>query len=483
MEKTDVSRNQLITELLRIGHGDLSIYNNIGLKAVASESELFAHLMAWNAKKGEVRDSKTAFPVLALRGAPDDELYENAIAHLCQLDPRNLLKAIYYHRTLPALNGTGVGQTLKKNVKRYIQVREQNRGWWDKTVLQHRKSMKALYALFHVQPRPFAQKILFQGVYPPNSIFTAVKQLKNMDVQEAAGTILNKKIPFTIAVGALGGIKDKPDIILALLERMSGAELITNTKMLKRFGVFESPTLKSAYDSAIERTKKDKVSTLKAGKAASAVTDKKASGKLKQIQEDRLAQLGGIEGDWLVLGDKSGSMGTSIEVAKQIASLIAQQVKGSVHLVFFDTSPTYYDVTNKTLDEIQAMTSRIQAIGGTSIGCGLDLIYNKGIIINGIAICSDGGDNTKSEFHQSYPKYAAKFGMEPTVYHFYVPGDQDALTANCNNARILVERFDLGQNVDYVSLPQIILTMRENRYQLVQEILDVPLLTLNEVFG
>ena len=64
MEKTAVSRNQLVNQLLHMGHGDLSIYNDIGLKAVKAEPELFGHLIAWNTKKGEVRDSKVALPVL-----------------------------------------------------------------------------------------------------------------------------------------------------------------------------------------------------------------------------------------------------------------------------------------------------------------------------------------------------------------------------------------------------------------------------------
>ena len=481
MERTEVSRNQLVNQLLHVGHGNLDIYNEIGLKAAQVESELFGHLIAWNHKKGEVRDSKVALPVLALRGNPDRELYENAVAHLTLLDPRNLLRGIYYHKSLPRTTGGG-GKVLKEGIEFYLRVRERSRGWWSKTALQHRKSLKALYALNHVKPAPFAQNILFKRTYPPNSTFDILGDLKNMNPQEAAGTILNRKIPFTIAVGALGGLKNKPDIVLALMEQMSGAELVNNTQMLQRYGVFESPPLKAAYDKAIERTRKDKVSSLKATRAAEVVTDKKASKKLEQIQEQRLQELGGIDGDWLVLGDRSGSMTSSIVVARNVASLIAQQVKGKVYLVFFNTSPMNFDVTGKNLEQITEMTRRLVATGGTSVGCGLDLLYEKGILINGIAICSDGGDNTIPYFHEAYGRYIKKFGMEPPVYLFHVPGDADLLSGFCDRVGILIEKFQLGRDVDFYSLPNIVKTLRTSRYTLIEEIMEMSLLGFTDVF-
>lgn len=506
MERTEVTKNQIINELIHIGHGDYSIYLNTGLKAVKTEPELFAHLIAWNYKKGQVRDSKAAFPVIALRGKEDRELYENAVAHLMLLDPRNLVKAVQFHKSM-SYDGTvttsdkrykdgvrkkhvignmakgGSGTMLKHAVEKYIRVREANRGWWNKTALQHRKSLKALYALFHVKPAKFAQELLFEGKAHPGTVFDAVKQLRNMTPIEAAGTILNFKIPFLVAKDAVPGLANKPDITLALIERMSGNELITNTNMLKKLGVFTSPSLKAAYDIAMERARKDdKVSTLKATRAATVVTDKTAKVKLKKIQDEQLDKLGGIEGDWLVLADKSGSMSFAIDMARQVSSLIAQQVKGTITLVFFDTSARSFNVSNKDFDEITDMTKRVFADGGTSIGVGLDYILQKGILVNGIAICSDGGENTAPIFTTVYRKYAVKFGIEPTIYFYRVPGDPDRLSRTCRDGQILLETFDIKNQTDLYSLPNLVKTMRTSRYTLIEEIMDTPLLTLKEVF-
>lgn len=486
-EKLTISRNQLVQNILKIGHKNLDDYTALGFKAIQEEPELFAHLIAWNFKKGEVRDSKVALPVLALRGEPDKELLENAVAHLVSLDPRNLVRAIEFSRSLKTHRiYSGAGNMLEKAVERYLRIREENPGWWIRSALQHRKSMKALYALYHIKPNGYAQAVLFKREKPKGSVFEALANIRNMNPQEAAGTILNHKIPFLVASRAVGGIKNKPDVVMALIDQTSGAELITNTKMFQSLGVFDNPVLKVAYDSAMERAKKDKrVSSLKAGQAAKALEksgDKQGAAKMKAVQESKLEQLGGIEGDWLVLGDCSGSMHSSIEIAKQVAALIAQQVKGAVHLVFFNTGPYRFDATGKTLEQIKEMTKRIKAGGGTSIGCGLELLADKNILVNGIAICSDGGDNTNPRFHQAYQKYAAKLGVEPTVYHLWVPGDSDYLGMECTRDGIQLQKFDVSK-MDYYALPNLVKTLRTSKFSLVDEIMETPLLKLADVFG
>lgn len=478
MEKTHVTHAQTINQILRVGHGDLSIYADIGLAAVRHEPELFAHLIAWNQVKGEVRDSKVALPIIALRGEYDEALYQNAAAHLCLLSPRDLVRATRFHRELPLCDGGAYW--LKRAISGYIRHREINPRLWDRTVLQHRKSMKTLYAMNHIKPNGRADKILFKRQYPANSLFARVKKLKNMKPLDAAGTILNSKIPFLVAVGALGGIKDKPDVILALIEQMTPAELINNTAAFERWGVFSNDTLKAAYDKGM--AKKGKVATLKAGKAAKAVKSKKVAKKLEQAQEKKIDQGKGIEGDWLVLGDRSGSMSNAIELSREMAAFLARTVKGNVYLVLFNTAPTYFDVTGNTLDEIKHATQRYRATGGTSIGCGLDMIREKGIIVGGIAICSDGGDNTSPYFYQAYKRYVDQLGCEPTTYLWHVPGEQNRLVDHCRREGIPLEVFEMGRDVDYYSIPQLALTMRTGRYNLIDEIMETPLLTFADVF-
>ena len=486
-EREAFSRQKLISSLLQIKHGDLTLYTEQVLKVAEADSELLAHLIAWNVKNGKVRDAKVALPVLALRGLkPEDkDLAENAVAHLLTLSPRELIRAYQFSRDLTKGGNVITGghrRMLEAGLKQYLAHRETNFRWWDRSVLQHRGSMKALYRAAHKKPSPRAQSILFDGKYPEKSVFAKVAALHTLTPAAAAAVILNEKLPFEVAIGAVAKAKDR-DVVFALLEGMTGNQVITNTKMLEKFGVMKDPALKAAYEKAVERAKTDdRVETLKAGKAASQVKGSAAEGKLEGIQAARTKKLGSIEGDWLILGDASGSMSKSIDLARQIAALITERVSGQVYLVMFNTSPRFFEVTGKTYTQILEETRRISAGGGTSIGCGLDLMRTKGVTLQGIVIASDGGDNTKPLFHEAYQKYVQKMEIEPTVYFFRVPGDKDDLSKLMKNAGLEIDVRDM-EDADYYSLPSIIPTLRASRYALFEEIMETPLLTFAQVFA
>lgn len=480
-----LSPQQLIGGLVKSVHKSLDLYKVDALQVVKQDPNLFAHLIAWNNLNGEIRDTKVAFPVLSLRGVSGDEraFFENAVAHLLLLDPRNLVRAVYFHRDLNKFKAVedGAAALLRSGVYQYLRAREKSNPWWDRTVLQHKTSMKTLYALYHIKPSSRAQQILFDKQYPEKSVFRALKNLKAMAPQEAAGTILNFKIPFLTAVGALGGVTKNTDVVLALIESMSSAELITNTKMLDKLGVMSNPVLKSAFDKGLLKAQKDKkMSSLKAGRAAAAVTDVKVKAKLEKVQEAKIDDIKGLEGDWLVLGDKSGSMQHSIQKAKEVAAFLARTVKGKVYLVFFNVSPNMYDVSGKTLEEVNKSCRGIGAGGGTSIGCGLELILDRNIVVNGIVIVSDGGENTDPRFVKVYQKYEAKTMISPNVYLLHVPGESDTLTDSCNRAGIAYSKMDISK-ADYYSLPNLARMLRSSRYTLLDDIMQVPLLRIADV--
>lgn len=476
-------RKALLATLMKMEHGKLEEYIDQGLNAVHRASDLFGHLIAWNELNGKVRDTKVAFPVIALRDGSDRELVDNAVAHLMLLSPRDLLRSYEFSKLMGA-KGHPISKFAREQYKfamnEYLYVRERKPGWWDRTALQHRDSLRRLYRITHRAPinhiigdRP--QKVLFEGDYPSDSIFARVAGLRAMTPREAATVILTNRIPFEVLTGAMDNIKHQ-DVLLAIIEGMTGNQVVTNTKMLERLGVMNDPILKAAYDNALVKARSDKkLNVLKAGVAAE--HSRSSAGSLQALQADATKrQLSGIEGNWLILGDRSGSMSTSVELAKKIASLITEQVKGNVWLVFFNSYAEAFDVTGKTFFQINEMTKRIRAEGGTSIGVGLDWLMQQGHEVDGIVIVSDGGDNTPPYFGTTYNKYAKKIDKEPTVYHFRLDGDPNVLSMS----GIQIETFNMGREVDYYSLPNIVTTLRTNRYSLVDEIMATPLLKLSE---
>jgi hypothetical protein len=502
MEK-GLTRNEMITELTKSPHGALAEYVGVGLKAAVEEGEFFAHLIAWNGLKGQIRDAKVALPVIHLMQTREPEYEDNAYAHLAQLDPRNLVRA---ERLMKTSNATAVDFKKKygadfhvkarpfyKMIERYLRHKESNWALWERVTVQHRKSMKELYALTRVKPSGMADAILFKGEAPTGTVFHDIRNLSKMSVVEAAGAIIERRIPFLIAVGALGARIKDGDLVLALIERMTPTELITNTKMLERLGVKTDPKLRAAYEQGLLRASLSKKTTFKATQAAEALEDEGLKEKLKAVQEKQIRALGGVEGDWLVLGDKSGSMSACIEVARHVAATLAKMVKGKIHLVYFDTQPTYIDATGMDYDTLLKKTKFVTANGGTSIGVGVSYITAKFQNVDGIAIVSDGCENTVPYFADAYRKLATVQGKEPTVYFYHLGREPKGLRGLAENAEldrfsqslkekgIEVDTFSLGKTIDYYSVPNLAQTMRVNRFSLADEILETPLLKLEAV--
>jgi len=489
MGEQGLTKQRIFAELSKSSHGKLAEYVPVGKQAVEQEGEYFQHLIAWNFRHGQIRDSKVALPVVGLAYENNVDLLDNSVAHLAKLGPRELRKAFDFIREI---RPKGKMNKMDRVIAAYLNQKEAERGW-DHIAIQHRAVLKALYALTHTPPtndRVRAVLFGFKGrgadkqklPLPKGSVFEAVAHLKDMSPAEAASAIMTRKIPFLIAMGALGTKAKEPDLVLALIERMSATELTTNVKMLEKLGIKTNPALRGAFDKAMEKAATSKKNTLKTTQAVDAVEDEGLKEKLRAVQKKQIAAAGGPEGNWLVLADKSGSMHTAIEVARHVSASLAQFVKGKVYLVFFDTSPMTVDVTGLSLDQIQKATRHISANGGTSIGCGLNRMLTEKIEIDGIAVVSDGGENNPPYFHDVYKKYSAFVGKDVPVYFYSTEGDRNAFTGFLNSAGIESQMFDIrGNKIDYYSIPNMVQTMRASTYSLVDEILATPLLSLSDV--
>ena len=492
MAEAGLTKNQILAELSRSPHGKLNEYVAVGQKAARQEAEFFAHLIAWDRLKGQVRDAKVALPVVFL-SVPSDhpELAENSFAHLALLGPRELLRA---YRFALELKLPGRMRELRRLVEQYLRKTEADTRGWKRLALQHRHTLKELYALAHIKPAEHVNVILYgrnlegEKTPPPqNSVFAVVSRLKDMSSAEAAGTIMEMKIPFLIARGALGAKAKEPDLVLALINRMSATELVTNTKSLESLGVKTNPALRGAFEQALAKASKSTKNVLKTTRAAEAVEDEILKEKLRGLQERQIKEFSGVEGNWLVLGDKSTSMSSAIDVAKMVAATLAKMVKGKVYLVFFDSVPQTIDVTGASLDVINKATKFIQASGSTSIGCGLKRMLESKAEIDGIAIVSDAQENTAPRFVDAYKKYSEWSGKEVPVYLYRCDvgargwSDVD-LAKSMAEAHIELQEFDVQKSADFYALPNTVQTMRTNRYSLIDEVMAVPLLSLANVF-
>jgi hypothetical protein len=490
--ETGLTKNTILSELSKSPHGKLQEYVPIGLKAAEQEPEFFAHLVAWDRLKGQIRDAKVALPVVSLKAKNyPDEFIDNSLAHIALLGPRELERA---YRFALELRPAGRMRTLRRLIEAYLKKIEAVPQKWDSMVTQDRKTFANLYALGHCKRSDRVGDILFyqhngKMAHPEGSKREIVAQLINMSALEAAGAILEHNIPFMAAQGALGKKINDPDLVLALIKKMTPSQLVTNVKMLERLGVKTNPALRGVFEEALEKASKSTKNVLKTTRAAEQISDEGLKGKLQNLQEKQLKRAAGIEGNWLILADKSPSMSNAIETARLVAGTLGKMVKNKITLVFFDSvASRVFDVTGKSYDEIKSDTKWITADGaGTSIGCGVQYAIDRSVEADGIAIVSDAQENTAPRFADTYKRYCTTLGKEVPVYLYRLApsmhgiGDID-LAQSMKRAEIDLQEFDLRGGVDFYSLPNIVSTMRVQRYGLLEEIMEFPLLTLNDVF-
>lgn len=479
MEK-GLSKNEIISHLFRSEHGNYDAYVPITQKAAKDEPEFLAHLIAYNHKNSQIRDTKVALPVssLGVRTFAED-FGDNSLAHIASLDPLNLLKAVRFSKSLKI---QGNGRRLRRLVTAYLKFRESKKENWTRVAVQYRNQLKELYAFCHVKPNRLADNVLFKGKYIEDSIFQKIKDLKNLPTTTAASIIISEKLPFLVVKGALGKELNNPDLVLAMIENMSATELVTNTTMLEKLGIKNNPMLKAAYEAGLKKVGESKKVTFKTTRAIENIKDKGLKEKLAGAQEKQIKNLGGVEGNWLILCDKSGSMSKSIDTSRLVAGTLAKMVKGEVHLVFFDDTPRYFNAKGKDYDQIIKETKNVSAGGGTSIGCGLKYIMDKNIEVDGIAIVSDGAEHSSPRFYMEYLNYCKKFGKDIPVYFYNVDGEPSSLQQAMKNIGFDLQEFNLrGKNVDYYALPNLVSSMRAQRYSLIDDIFSTPLLKTSDI--
>lgn len=485
-EAAALTKPRIISTLCRSPHGALTEYLPVAVQAAAEDPEFYAHLVAWDATHGQIRDAHVALPVaglapqamVALLAFPAAEEYlENLLAHLAQLRPREFLQAVSFWRDQQA--GKGLRRRL---VARYLRELESDERWFDRVAVLHHATLRRLYAVHHVKPSAHANAVVLQGQAPAGSVYEAVRLLKTRDAGQIAADIRAWRLPFLVALGALEERAKEAPVLRALVGALSQTDLVNFATTLQNLGVTAAanPDIHAAYLEAVKKPRADAKprATHKAARAASAVTDVAVKAALAARQEQAAAP--SVDGDWLVLADKSGSMTVGIETGRQVAAVLARAVAGKVHLVFVDAAPRYFDATGRSFAEVQELTRGVVAGGGTNYSSALRYLQEKGISVDGVAVVGDGEDD--GNFAEAFKEYGRRLGVDPALYFYRTSGSGEPFRASATLASLEMQEFDV-EGVDYHSLPNVVLTMRKGRYQLVDDIYAAPLRALDDVLA
>jgi hypothetical protein len=511
--ETGLNRNQIVNELNRSAHGKLNEYSKVIGAACAQDPEFVAHLIAFDFVNGQIKDSKIALPVVSLahREFPE-ELVENSLAHLAMAPPREILRALRF--SIETSSPSRRQRRLEKTIRTYLAHRESEPGRWARMAARHRRSLKSLYALTHAPMAEWASNILFHGKYAPGSIFADIAMLGKMAPAQAAATIQKWHLSPLVVSGAMAGSKAGEDssVVQATMEQMSDTEVVTRAKSLERKGAGRDAALKETFRKKVSKATKSSKATMKTGVAADEVEDEGLKTMLKELQERQIqAQKDsgrGIEGNWLVISDRSQSQEVAIKLGVHIAAAIAKFVTGTVHLVFCNTEPTPMNVTGKSMDQIMEQAKFIFASGSTSYGAALEWAESAKLDLDGVVIVGDGGENTAPFFAMEWRRYAKKHDKRVPVYLYQTYCDPRYAVSTGGNPKnfetvmngrmptaygwrgdfsgepVPFTAFDLthGQ-IDYYSIPNLVQSMSANKFGVVEKIMACPLVTLEQVFG
>ncbi|MBV9713254.1 MAG: hypothetical protein JO011_20315, partial [Ktedonobacteraceae bacterium] len=208
-------RVQILNSFLTTPHRKIEELAPLHTSALERDPLFYGHLAPWYFEKGEVRDHKTLF-VAHLATSDFPEFREAAWMLLQRLAPFEVARVVDHSKRV-------IGKTprsLRGAVSHYLKTREDNVRQFDGAALRARNDLKHLYASLRLKPGFRAQAILFDEQPPMDSPLAALKQLaKAQNADEQAHIILEHRLPYTTAVGAVKHMT--PALLIALINAMS----------------------------------------------------------------------------------------------------------------------------------------------------------------------------------------------------------------------------------------------------------------------
>jgi hypothetical protein len=464
-------RLEMLNSLLTTPHRRLEEVSELHRRMLERDPVFYGHLAVWYARHGDVRDHKEVFTANLLASRVAGHRGAGFVL-LQELPPYQVARVVDFVKRTRG----GLPRSARTAVVRYLREREENARHFDAAALRARKSMKHLYAGLHIKPSPRADAILFKNAPPADSLAHALKRLaKAGTAAEQAALIVERKIPYTVAVGAVRNLT--PAVLAALINSMSPQETINNLKSLKARGALAHAEVKALVDEKLAAAATgERVSAFKAVRAAEvAGVDAQTTARLEHAASEQLRKRGRITKTTALFVDKSGSMTLALEVGKRIAALVSGVAENKLYVYAFDTigSPVVSAGAGELSDWERAFLN-IHAGGGTSIGAPLEMMRLRKQAVEQIIIVTDEGENSAPYFDGVYARYCADLDVVPNVVIVKVGAHSDQLERQMRRSRVAFETFTFAG--DYYALPNLVpLLSRPSRLELLMEILETPL--------
>lgn len=463
-------RIEMLNSLLTTPHRKLEQVAQLHKELLELDPIFYGHLAVWYHANGEVRDHKEVFTGNLL--ASDLPEHRGAGYVLLQeLPPYQVARVVDFMKRLRGK----LPRSARTAVTDYLRERERNTAQFDRAALRARKAMKHLYASLHIRPSERADALLFKENPPEDSLQFVLKRLaKAESAAEAARVIVQYRLPYTIAVGAISRMT--PEVMVALISQMTAQELINNLGSLKARGAFDHPEVKALVDEKLaEAATANRVSAYKALKAAEAVpVDKDTAEMLEQVVDLQVRKRGKITRPTAIFVDKSGSMTIAIEVGRQLAALVSGISEGETYVYAFDSIAYPVKANGAGLADWERAFQHFIAQGSTSIGAPLEVMRLRQQRVEQIVIVTDENENAHPYFAPTLARYCEELKTVPNIVIVKVGSHSAHLEEQLKRGSVAFETFTFSG--DYYALPNLVpMLSRPSRLELLMEILETPL--------
>jgi len=507
MTKTEQDiRLTIMNSILTCPHRDLDKISEIHKEMQAKDPLFYAHFACWYRKNGEIRDHKEVFAGMLCV----DPYLENREVGLAMVQDAPVFmkkkilgfikgKKIKLKEKTGQKISKGKGKTVdavkitektvglfknvpgsfKSEIESYLRLLESDPMGFDTLAMNNRNDLKTLYASLKIKPSERANNILFKKEFPEDSKLNVIKEILKADTpSKKAELIVKNKVTYRIAVGLIDQMS--PSVLLALINAMSPQEIVTNMASLEEKGAMDNPDTKALIDEKLKKAQTSKgVSALKSKAATGTgrIKNEETIKKLDAVADAQIQRKGTIDAPIAILVDRSGSMEKAIEVGKRVAAMVSGASSSAVYAVAFDTAPMEIVSKGKTLTDWEVAFKPIKAGGGTSIGCGLEYLNRKKLLVEQIIIITDEDENENPRFHDVYQDYASKMGIRPVVNIISMRSSKTFVSFENELKKIKCEFYRYEPDgKDYNSLPGLLpFLIRKSRTDVLYEIMDYPL--------
>jgi hypothetical protein len=463
-------RLDILNSLLTTPHRQLDQVAQLHKSMVERDPIFYGHLAVWYQRNGDVRDHKEVF-IGNLLASDLSEHRDAGFVLLQELPPYQVARVVDFMKRARGK----LPRSTRTAVVHYLRRREADPAFFDRSALRARKAMKHLYATLHIKPSERADSVLFKDAPPQGSLALMLKELAKADsAAEQARLIVEHKIPYTIAVGAIRQMT--PSVLVALINSMSPQEVINNLKSLKSRGAMEHKEVKALINEKLDEARGDaRVSAFKAQVAANAAElDAETVARLEQVTDEQVRKRGRITRPTALFVDRSGSMENAIEVGKRITAMISGIADAELVVYAFDTMPYPIEAKGRELSDWERAFKHIKAGGGTSIGCALEAMRLKKRVVEQIILVTDEEENTAPYFAEVYDAYRRELQVAPSILIVKIGQSSQWIEVKAKEKQAQVDTFTFTG--DYYSLPNLIpMLTRPSRLELLMEIMETPL--------